>query len=391
MKAFDVVAIARKIHPYVASQSLRGQGALFNAQLFELAKLRLSKVDLERLAKFINNHPWASEERSKTFELHDPISHDGKTLVALRIKGMLPVCDNEGVIKKYTGRLGFVEKLIRPAGDLRLKIITERDVSHYSPNGSMNLVQIENEVAVASELGTAITQPVLAFGLFENLRYMAEPVGFVIYGMETKEDERWAGHLTSHLIYLETGAHRHMPRMAESLGVNLFAMHRAGFIHLSPHFDNFVMDSNYRCRAMPRVVDLDHAVRLASYPQEMWPALLYIDHGRILNDFIVGLRNWDGHYPVEFLLPFFLKGYFGEELCPPVADKLLRAMRHNQHLPFEYRVPSTIDLSSLIQPRATLQQKDHGGVIDLQDYRDNKGYFGQYLKSLEAIAKKIAA
>jgi hypothetical protein len=323
--------LSQKVEPFIGRrvQLSPVQRGRYSATIGETTPFlhKLCAGDLELLKKRItfsieNPH---DDGRSIVIPLQNPIEIDGKPIASLRLKGVFPRVGSNKMVEKYTEGFGFPTRLF----DISANIIssrTGRDDLEYSAKGTMSYQRVEKETATALILGPQRTDPLLAFGLYDDLNFNGLPPGFVIYGLERgREDVRVRVHL------YETVEHSGVipPKaddLAKSTGKLLREAHENNILHRSSHLGNFGLFN----QGEARIVDFDAGEKLSNIAKESRLTHLYLDVARTIYDFmdhIIYPEKFDDDYsdiPIYLtpLVPFFLWGYFRGDMSLPVVKGL---------------------------------------------------------------------
>jgi len=337
------------------------------------------------------------DHRSQIIPLEQPIQSEGREILSLRLKGVYPRVTEDGKVKPYVEGNGYLKRIMEPAGETRVAVRMERDASEISPYGSLRLERLTKEIETALILGPKMTDQLLGFGVYEDLRFDQQPIGFLIYGMERKEDVRMIGHLSSHVR--QTGRLPEAEDQAIKSGSLLRSMHDQELIHGFPHMGNYAVIGDRSAR----LLDLDATVKLGSVPAEDRAAYLYLDLSRAINDYqrhFLYEDIYDGEVDYEYvpstpLLPFFLWGYFRADISMPFVKMLQefvvepqsvsRLLQRFGDLPEFGNGWRQGNDFTLIEPTVRLYSMREPGQIDLQDFTSNP-LFAQFFEALQIVA-----
>lgn len=323
-------AVQRITKRPIAHHNISGGGFRFPARITEvfhfLTKLSPHDLDIfKQRATFSIENP-NQDERSTVIPLENPIEIEGRTILALRLKGIFPRTAENGQVQAYKEGKGFVEKILKVVGKDLICSDPKKSSVEYSAQGSMRFTKLKTEVETALQLGGELTDFLLGFGIFEGLEFDGQPIGFAIYGMERKEDLRVQRYF--HRRIKETGSLDNLQELASSVGKVLRKIHQQNLVHRYPHLGNFGLSLPNHCR----VLDLDTTFALSSVPAEWRPALLYLDLSRTINDLMRSIRYediYDGEAEIADvfltpLIPFFLHGYFVGDAGLLLSDQIAR-------------------------------------------------------------------
>jgi hypothetical protein len=362
---------------------------------------KLSSADLElfkRRATFSIDNP-NQGQRSVIVPLQNPIQLGDVAINALRLKGAFPrtQAENSTIVEAYSEGIGFCRRLFDREGST-ISMRTERGAEEFSGKGTMNYRSLENEVETALILGTEITDPLLGFGIFDELTFCDQPVGLAIYGMQRTDDIRYLHRISKiveeeHSIMEETGN-------SERIGKLLRLTHEdRKIIHSMPHLENFATSPGDRMV----MADLDHSKRSLSLPKEVRATHMFTDLSRTINDY---MREWrvevvyDGESEiVDFyltrLLPHFLWGYFAGDTSIPFVRDVERCLNDRDDrslfevfgvLPkFGPGFAQPILHPTLIDPIVDVHGSPVGTKVDLESY--SNPYFMAFYSALKALAQ----
>jgi len=367
---------------------------------------KLSKPDLEffkRRATFsMNNMRKDKDERSVIIPLENPIEINGKTVMALRLKGIFPQANEKGEVLSYKDGSGYVPTLLKVAGENKIRSTTTRDVQDYFPWGTMGSEAIEKEVGAALLLGPEMTDLLLGFGIYEDLTFCGKPVGFAIYGMEREKDIRVLEYLKG---YIETcGKLPDAGNQAIQTGQLLRQMNDLGLSHGYPHLWNYAKVSQDKAK----ILDLDTAVNWENIPKEERVANIFLSLSHTINDYMkcfIYKSEYDGEVEKEYvhltrLLPFFLLGYFGNDsssLFVKAVERFTEKDRSDKELRDAFGVLPTYcsqfvwetrgRAQTLIEPVIQLY-KTIGSTVDLENFKNNP-LSGLFYQAIEKTAQEI--
>jgi hypothetical protein len=363
---------------------------------------QLSKVDLEDFegkATFATGMN-GQDKRSVVIPLVRPLVIEGKEIAGLRLKAVMPqVCDGNQ-IKAYGSGSGFSRRILEVAGENEIRVRPKNKFSEYDPWGTLRFSGVENEVEAALRLGDKITETLLGFGIFEGLEFDGEQVGFVIYGMERKDDLRVLGNLFWQLkIGLDAALDK--AELAVQTGELLRAMHKKGLGHRFPHLQNYrVLPEN-----KARLLDLDTARELVSIPENQRAAFLYLDLVRAVKSYQmdIGVRrsyddeSWTEYLQLTPLLPFFFWGYFGGDTNLAFVREIERFVNgdSNGNLYETFgRLPSYKEgwrsggTFTLLEPAVQLFSSRGEHTVNLLDFVE-RPLFAQYHSALSQVAASL--
>jgi len=367
-------------------------------------QLSKSQVDLKQLQQYATASisPHKTDIRSVIMPLQTPIKVGGQTIVALRLKGIFPKVGENGKVKRYVKGNGAPELLLEVAQKNTLTVRARETEADYKPLGTMGLPNLVKEADSALLLRSAGTDMLLGIGLFANLSFDNQEVGFLIYGLEKNEDIR------IYDTYFETLKNRgdllDQSDLAIRTGQQLRKMHQLGIFHRYPHLGNFACRAN----GLTKIVDLEFSSRLASLPRESWPAYLYLDVSRVINDYQKSFyydREDDMVLTCSSLLPFFLWGYFGKDQSLDLVQTLITILDSTEkhwlrreafgELPYfspNYREGGTF---TLVEPTIRLyaepqQASGQPSLVDLASTEfTTHPRFGPFYQALKVVAERI--
>ena len=343
----------------------------FRADFFEVAPVlaRLNKGNRERFMHYAAGVSPHRDERSQYVSL-TPVEVDGLRLHSLRFKGIRPkLGEKQSSVLPYTAGTGFVSSrlfvdLDNPTVIEDFKLRPE----HYAPHGTITREAIETETLSALVLGSQITDPILGFGIFKDLEYLGEPVGYVVYGMEREEDARLHTHLSKALRHPQK-ALENMKALAIDTGVKLAAGNRAGLGFVFSWLGNFALHSP----TSTRLVDLDSTSDLPIGSTEAVASALFIDVSTTLQYYYRGLCTEGGisnavnRYPSFF--PYFLNGYFGDSMSASFEGQIAEAMQRSRLESDGSFMIANEPAQGLIAPRTAFL--DGRSQVDLRDFRSS--------------------
>ncbi|MFA5840414.1 MAG: hypothetical protein WC890_07195 [Candidatus Margulisiibacteriota bacterium] len=243
----------------------------------------------------------------------------GREVRQIRLKGALPRLQNRNVVRRYKG-LGYVDKWLIPMGECRLGTKrADNNIQFFHPDGSMRKRTLEREVLSALQLGGQITDVVLGFGLYDDLVFDGDQVGFVVYGLEVSNINR-VSDAFDHILFSNRREEfmLHLVDLTENSGRMLARVHRE---HKLSH--SYAYPMNYRrfLNGEVRLLDLDTMQTLKGYSPEEIAVRLFIDLNRAAWDHYRIDNCWFSGIPEEHWLLFnnrapflahWLKGYFDE-------------------------------------------------------------------------------
>ena len=128
--------------------------------------------------------------RSNMFSLRAPFEAEGATIRALRLKGIYPKVNDEGIVWPYTQGAGFSYKDVSVTDTGKIVGHTRKDPDDFDSCGTVKLSCLLNEISGAISLGPKITDPLLGFGTYDGISYNEQPVGFLVYGTERTGNTR---------------------------------------------------------------------------------------------------------------------------------------------------------------------------------------------------------
>lgn len=342
------------------------------------------------------------DQRSVVIPLSQPLVIEGRTITSLRLKGIFPQVKEGSEVLPYTEGKGFVDRLLSVKDSSTIHGQQERTDGQYSAWGTMSLARLEREVESALTLGPDRTDVLMGFGIYDELKFNGEPVGFAIYGMERQEDTRILKHLIGHIEKtgeLPAGAQE----LAEHSGKLLREMHESGLIHRYPHLGNFGFMPGGR---QAKLLDLDTNIQLLSIPKEARAAFLYLDLARTINDYMkegVYEEIFDGEpetteIQLTTLLPYFLRGYFKGDtslgFVKQMEDLIQRKPGKYEinklfgHLPdFKPGWRRGTDFT-LIEPIIRVLSSDNGSQVEIKPMMGNEFFRGFY-QAVESVAAAL--
>ena len=265
----------------------------------------LSPTDRAKVVEgFQNMQPAKHDVRTVIHTLDSPLMSQDCSGLAIRIKGMLPKTKDRTVEPYLSGR-GYVERGFSSNGpDVLCSQKIEED-----PFGTNTFRALLVEAGAAISMGNSLTDHFLGMGIFNNLSFHDEPVGFTIYSIERPLDKR--------LLYSFMDRNGDFPN-GEKIAFEAGAKFRQivldkHIFHLWGHFANIAQNVDDSLR----IVDLDEIVRVRTVPSDRRSVFLFVNLSRPLNEFLKRYNYWyeserDEKTWVE-MLPHFLLGYFGRE------------------------------------------------------------------------------
>jgi len=345
------------------------------------------------------------DNRSEITGLDEGLDINGIGLKALRLKGIYP-CFGGTTVMPYTHGDG-VYPLFVALGDGVIENRPRQD-HEYAPRGTMTLSAIEREVETALELGPDKTDLVLGFGIFEDLSFFKQSVGFVIYGVQESSDVRLFSQIEKEINRLRklyplgsdpTGLLRlpsYGKEMAFESGRKLKYMHvLARKKHGCPHLGNYRSKSEMGLR----LLDFEASVSFFNLPRETWLEYLYLDLARMMHEYdriIGGFLGLSGESMLP-LLPHFLWGYFQEQADLPFGQRV------KQFIDKEHGVGDIMNTFGSYAQKCNLTPSLIDPFFDIYRLKlhrsamrvDLKGYakqmvFGEFYQALEEVAASIA-
>ncbi len=302
-----------------------------------------------------------NDSRSAVIPLANPFELSGITVRGLRFKGIYPAHDGAGAVLPYTAGAGYVPLIIEPSGENIITSRMERNDQEYSAQGTISYPRLKREAGTALALGSGITDVLLGAGLYPDLAFCGEPVGFAVYGMSVARDIRTESYFSDTRDAEDTVSS--VSVKAFEMGVLLRQMHNAGFIHGYPHLDNIRMGADGL-----RLLDLDTAKPLSAFDGKR-TAALYLDVARTGNDLIRNenlICRVEGDW-IEVERPLFnnfLQGYFSGDGTPPM-------LRHGYGMLPSYGFRDgkgyrSHSLFSVLEPVISLYCSPPGQSVDLE-------------------------
>jgi hypothetical protein len=366
---------------------------------------KLSLADFDHFKKKVTfaREENGKDKRSVIIPLHNPIIIDGKTIQALRLKGVMPQVAEGNRVAAYKSGRGFSKRKLEVTAKDEITIRLNDQISEHAPWGTVRFSNLAREVETALWLGGEITEALLGFGFYEGIEFDKEPVGFAIYGMERKDDVRIFRDFVQH-VRNNIGRLPQAEGLARHTGELLRKMHEKAFFHGAPHLGNFRKLTN----DLARILDLDTAVKIESVPEEFRRAFLYLDCSRIINDYqreIWYEEIYDGEAEIEriqltFFLPYFFWGYFRGDVSlpfvremeqfvsqPPSIRKLLGTFGNLAEFGVGWRWGGTL---TLIEPTIKLYATaaNEKSKVNLLDFMDHS-LFAKYYEALGQVSASL--
>ncbi len=342
---------------------------------------KLGKADLEAFWKYATHSSGKTplDDRSRVITLENPIVADGKTIKALRLKGVYPFAEN-GKVAPYSSGAGFVQNLLIPCGGTKIKLVENKDTANHAAYGSMNMERLKQEVTTALTLGKELTDIALGFGIFEDLSYLDKPVGFAIYGMERETDTRLGNEFSS---APDNWRFPKQQPLVEDAGLRLKKAIEAGFAFGYPVSWNFAVHSPQEIR----IVDLDTSVNTTGLSREERITYAYLDLGIAMQSYYIGVSERGDVINMTPLLPHLLWGFFRGDSSLKFVRQIEKYYRGNcnekeitaRSSPFYFGAAN--QGPSYTKPMLDLYWKKE---IDLKNYYQT-GYFRYFMQAIESV------
>lgn len=259
---------------------------------------------LEKIRQIITeDHTGGIDDgRSDIIVLEKPIEYIGMTIKALRLKGVLPQVDNNEVLE-YVEGAGKTQGV--PTANNDGEILNTGPIN--TPFGTMFYGNAKREFKYHKKF-MAKNIPVdfpIGEAYYNNLLFKGEKVGFVLFAMESVQEDRCNP--------------KDDEEHVEALAGLLRKIHGAGFIHRFPHFGNFAKVKTPEGIKFT-AKDLDRVLEIGDFPEGkrevMTIAFRWLDISRMLWEYLKDYREWpDETAPMERTFQVFQKfarGYFGK-------------------------------------------------------------------------------
>ena len=309
-------------HPYysVVPQRASGYAARFVEYSPFIHKISESRADLLALVKGLtcSVRSLPTTTRTMIIPLQNSLEINGKTVRALRLKGVYPRVLENGEVAPYTDGGGTVRRAFRPSGGSEI-VVDDIGGDQASSRGTMPFSSLMNEARVARQLGHNYTDLLLGYGFFDGLSYDGEEVGFVIYGMEREDDLRVAEYFKRFVV-----AGEELPEFAHNIAIDVGSRERYLYsffflAHQFSHLGNFALNPSGEVR----MVDLDSVECLVSLPVAERMTYMYLDLARTMSELYVPYGN---RRDISFasLVPFFLYGYFLGDTSSPFMQEVAK-------------------------------------------------------------------
>ena len=325
------------------------------------------------------------DQRSIVIPLRQPLRINGRNIFALRLKGVLPqVYRDKDQVVPHKGGLGAPNYVFEPQAEgFRYNVRLLSEDKDFEPKGAMSFSCLAAETTAALVLGSEQTDCLLGFGLFGHLEYIGSPVGFVVYGLETKRDVRLGLH------FAETQGQT-LNDLAEKMGATLRQAQQK-IVHRAPTATNFGL----RLGRQIKILDLEKALPISSIPQSARAAFLMIDILKASKDYYE--LAFQGITSLK-LLPNFFAGYFNQEressFCQEIKPYVGRP--HGQEtlkqvfgfLPTGDQATSGVNPSpSLVDPYVFARYQEREGAINLTDYFDRMPLLALLGEAVEQVVE----
>lgn len=372
----------------------------FNANLFEIRGFKdaLSPNDRTNLFRHITGSVSLEkgDVRSAFVPLETPVTIDGITISALRMKGVFPKAHEDGEVLRYSSGKGFCDRLCLPTEGTKIRVTLDKEAGQFSPYGTLSSSRLETEVLTAVELGDS-TDPILGYSVFEDLHFNGGPVGAAIYGAQRPIDQRFYKVLSSTILL--KGVLPDEYEAAAQSGILLRTMHKKLLAHRYPHLGNYVLNPDGRLK----IVDLDTTVSLFAVPKEQRLAFLYLDVARAVEDYMKDFPYrdcYDGEEEITYLtplnlLPWFFFGYFNgfpkSDFFEVIKDFMTGDRQKGELVGFFGRLPEFSsgycmgEDKTIIEPITTMYSSPNNTEIDLRDFM-HRNTFRLFYDALEKAA-----
>ena len=337
-----------------------------------------------------------NEGRTVYMKLRRPISLDGKSVEALRIKGSRPrLKDGSNNVIPYPGNgAGYTPRKMESYGSGAIIVYEPRP----EPCGTMFYDNALIEYNTMERFAGSPTRMDIAVGVgrYKDIIFNNSPCGYVICGMEEDDYrlffEQYDGPLAGSLAAKDVVGAK--PRYADiesrlkefykDLGTSLRYYNDAGFTHRYMYLGNIGVSFDRDGKIKPVLRDLESTQDITANSPAEKVTDRFLDVARVLYD-LISKREYEYKYDelieIEYasfpeLAESFLKGYFYDT---DYTDQRFSALLNSLNGGF----------SSRIRQLAGLKDNKE---IDYEELNENNPYFGaliSYLKETENnISKK---
>jgi len=259
-------------------------------------------------------HAMDSGKRSKIVELDRPITINGKTFKAIKLKGVVFEAGKKLKNYKYGAK---------HPGRPKFKYFIKEDgtcievPSQDMPTGTMFLEDAKNEFEItrkAYDKGLSINLPI-GFGEFIGVNFKDRKVGFVMLGIEDSSDLRLYNSFTDilkhdYMPYREGKAvdYSKLGALLKRFGRELRVFNDSGFIQRYPNLDNMSRAWIFQ--------DLDDSVAADTLTEAQMIGYRILDLTSaitFLRRYIKAFNELPGAYLPESIIDYILEGYFYDE------------------------------------------------------------------------------
>lgn len=312
---------------------------------------RASLADKNQIRNILTDTSYNSPSvsgRSLVSVLKGPYQVDNTVISSIRFKGVAPNILADGSIPEHRGQ-GYVRTPIEVKYDGTVSLASP---TMGAPEGGILAKRAEREFQTAAALGPQITNYALGYGIYPELEYSGQRLGFVFYGQEDNESLRFmqdfirpklkelepeSGPISSSVMAKYLGGSE-LYTICHMFGENLALFHRL-YVHQYPHLGNIIVIMQNGAPVKIKICDLDACLPIKELEPAQAYSYLFLDLARVFYDFCT---NWAEHpkegsssfrYNLAHLLPSFLKGYFG--------DQMSFNINNDYYIPIDYDLPLT--------------------------------------------------
>ncbi|MCK4994607.1 MAG: hypothetical protein KAS13_06145 [Candidatus Omnitrophica bacterium] len=316
-----------------------------------------------------------TDGRSDLIVFEKPIKYREMTIKALslRLKAVLPQVEN-GEVLEYVEGAGKTPGV--PTANNDGEILNTGPIN--TPFGTMLYENALREYKYHQRF-MAKNIPVdtpIGEGYYNDLLFRGNKVGFVLFVMESVQDDRCNP--------------KDDEEHVEALAGLLRRIHDAGFIHRFPHFGNFAkMRTPEGIKFIAK--DLDRVLEIGGFPEGkqevMTIAFRWLDTSRMLWEYLTDYREWpDETAPMKStfqVVQKFARGYFGKNWQKYINPKDIAISVESEKLGYlfhweiwsvikeytqENTIPTDISQGKIYQALKMIYRKERKS-LDLQNSR----------------------
>lgn len=407
---FDIPKIADKLNKQITSVTGRKMTrynipGVSRVMLFLKDPVKLNSFndeDQEYFKKIITNTTKQNEDtdtnfdiRSKHFGLVRAIFVDEKYPInRIRVKGCNPQ-DFGGTVPLYQWGMGYADMYSETDKNGNIYSYARKMTDNPSPLGTMKLSKIINEVQKAVYLGPGMTHHFLGYGFYPDLKFRGEPVGFVVYGIESGEDLRLNSYYSSHI--LQSGITEDDKIIAEKTGWAVRALHEKNCFHKFLNFSNIALEVE---KQKIGIVDLGSISELSEGDLLACAARIFLDISNIIEQYYKIIPvPYGKEIKMDILLPYFLQGYFKQNSSPEFLkiideakteqpDKVFGTYPKASYSAEEQKFIAYGGTETLIHPYL-ITLCFPGEELSLEDYALDSEMFRPFWESIKSVADSI--